>query len=572
MNNNISTSKKAPLVLKNATYLNVYSREFLPGDIAISGNTILGVGSYTGKKEIDMTGKFVVPGFIDAHIHLESTSVQPWVFAPEALSHGTCTVITDPHEITNVMGCTGIDYMLEATKRMPLDVYFTLPSCVPSCPLDESGATVEAKDLRPYWKNPRVLGLAEIMNVPEVLTKDPVVMKKIDDAKEARGILDGHAPGLSGEDLQAYVSAGITSDHECATMEEAIEKIQAGLWIMIREGTAAKNLEALVGLCKKPYCHRTMFCADDRHIDDMVEEGHIDYIIRKAISLGANPETVYTMASYNAARYFQLKTKGALAAGHDADLLVLSDVETCAIDRVMKAGEFLEITQLRDKVEKIFDLFRSGHTVSEGEPDFPLMDLSAKGYNTFHRDPLTPEELRPKESLPVIGLTPGQLLTTREGTASEIDVSSDILKICVVERHHNTHHVGVGYIKGYGLKSGAVATSVAHDAHNIIAVGTSDRELCAAVNHVLYLRGGMVVIKDGEPSATYPLPMAGLLSVENAEDSIRMLKEIHTAARAQGVAEGIDPFMTLSFTALPVIPEIKITTHGVVNVSTGELL
>lgn len=548
--------RKADLVLKNVHYLNVFTNEFLAGDIAITNGRFAGVGSYQGITELDLTGKTIVPGFIDGHIHLESTAVRPEVFAGEALLHGTTAVITDPHEITNVLGTDGVDYMLQSTQDLPMDVFFMMPSCVPSCPFDESGAEIDAAIIKKYLENPRILGLAEMMNAPGITFCDTDTLQKTKITFEKDKLIDGHAPGLTGNSLMAYTSAGIYSDHECTTPQEAIEKIQAGQWIMIREGTASKNLQALLPLCREPYASRCMFATDDRHIDDIINQGYIDYIIRSAIAGGVRPETAYKMASFQAASCFRLSHRGAIAPGYLADFVVLDDVQSVSIHSVYKNGIEMTPEYLKTNCTSV-----------------PEHTLIQKVTDTIHLSSVTPQQLALKRTPEkVIGLIPGQLITTDEGEASCISVAEDILKVCVVERHKMTGHIGVCFIKGYGLKSGAIATSVAHDSHNIIAVGTNEEDMAAAINAIRDRKGGMVVINHGQVIASFALPIAGLMSEASAGEAKASLLAIHDAAYSLGVNRNIDPFMTLSFVSLPVIPKLKLTTLGVVDVEQFQII
>ena len=545
----------ADLVLRNGTYLDVFTNQFKKGNIAISKGSFAGIGKYEGKVTIDMTGKTIVPGFIDGHIHIESTTVVPEIFAKEAILHGTTAILTDPHEIANVMGTDGIKYMLEATENLPMDIFFMIPSCVPSCEFDESGAQIFAQDMKPFLSNKRVYGIAELMDVNGVVNRRFDVIDKTYLAIMEDKLIDGHAPLVTGQQLMAYVAAGVLSDHECSNIDEAMEKLGAGLWIMIREGTAAQNLEALIDLCKEPYASRCMFCTDDRHINDIMDYGHIDNIIRKAINLGVDPVIAYKMASCTAGVYFGLRDRGAISPGFLADFVVLNDVNTVDIDRVYKAG-----------VEMTPDYLKT-HCKSNVSSE--LID---KSHNTFNLPQITKELLLNNKALPVLGLVEGQLITTDEGKSEAIDVSKDILKAVVVERHCGTGHIGMGFIKGYGLKRGAIATSVAHDAHNIIAIGASEENISAAINELKEIGGGIVVYDGEKVLKTYPLPVAGLMSEVSADDAKTKLDEIHEAAYQLGVNKNIDPFMTLSFTALPVIPELRITTHGVLNVNDWKLV
>ena len=550
-----SGQKPAELVLKNGSYLDVFTNQFRKGDIAIAYGTFAGIGSYKGKKEIDLTGKTIVPGFIDGHIHIESTTVIPEIFAKEALNHGTTAILTDPHEIANVMGVDGIKLMLEATEELPMDVFFMVPSCVPSCEFDESSTSILAEDMVPLFKNKRVRGIAEMMDVNGVVTCKKDVIDKTYAAITNDMLIDGHAPLVTGNQLMGYAAAGVLSDHECTNLEEALEKLGLGMWIMIREGTAAQNLEALIELCKEPYASHCMFCTDDRHINDIMDYGHIDNIIRKAIKLGAEPAVAYKMASSTAGNYFGQRDRGAIAPGFLADFVVLNDVDTVDIHSVYKAGN--ELT----------DDYLEEHCCS----NIPE-ELKAKATDSFHMPQITVQMLQVEHEIPVLGIVDGQLYTTREGMAREINVEKDILKAVVVERHNNTGHVGVGFIQGYGLKNGAIVTSIAHDSHNIIAIGTSEEDIAAGINALKDMNGGALVYSDGKVQAAYAMPVAGLMSYESAEKAKERLIAIHEAAYAAGVRKGIDPFMTLSFTALPVIPTLRITTLGVIDVEEWKIV
>ena len=542
-----SGRQKADLVLKNATYVNVFSNELLTCDIAVANGLIVGLGSYEGEVEYDMTGKIVCPGFVDAHIHLESSLVTPKEFVRATLPHGTTTVITDPHEITNVMGTDGIDYMFQATEGLPIDVRFMLPSCVPATPMDESGANLDYRAIDSFYDYPRVQGLAEMMNSYGVIHNDAEVVSKIVASQAHHKKIDGHAPGLQGKDLDTYVAAGVYSDHECATMEDALAKLQRGQFIMIREGTAARNLEALVPLLCDKYVERCMFCTDDKHPNDLLEKGHIDYIVKKAISLGVEPITAIKAACHNAARYFLLNNRGAIAPGYLGDFVIIDDFEHFNIEKVYKRGVLMcENGQVAD------------FPVPEVDPY-----LVERAHHTFHVSQLTAADFVDNRPHAVIGMVDGEITTT-----DRIDAEYDILKIAVIERHKNTHHIGLGYIKGYGLKHGAVATSISHDSHNIIVVGANDEDMAFAANQVVALNGGIVVAQDGAVTGEVPLAVAGIMSDEPLVEVNRKLEEAKEKAFAAGVNRNIDPFMTLSFMALPVIPTLRITTRGVFDVNT----
>lgn len=547
--------EKADLVLKNAKYLNVFSNEFLSGDIAVANGLIAGVGKYDGKTEIDVSGKLVLPGFIDAHIHLESSMVTPAEFAKAVVAHGTTTVITDPHEITNVMGIDGVEYMIQASQNLPIDVHFMMPSCVPATEIDESGAELDYKDIDLYLDNKKVLGLAEMMNYVGVINGDKNVLSKIVTSQAHHKKIDGHAPELSGNDLNAYIAAGVYSDHECSTFENALEKLRKGQFIMIREGTAAHNLKALMPLLTQQYYSRCMFATDDKHPSDLLYGGHIDYIVKQALKNGADPIVALKTATHHAARYFLLNNKGAIASGYLADIVVVDNLEDFNVETVFKRGKLVFDGEVKDF---------SAPTVDE--------KLAEKCFDTFHLDSVTPSSFKVDGKLGLIGLVGGELLTRNLGTADKIDVENDILKIACIERHKGTNHIGVGYVKGYSLKSGAVATSVAHDSHNIITVGCNDDDIAVAVNAIKDSKGGIAVVENGKIKALLELPIAGLMSDEPLTTVNEKLENAKSSAYELGADKSIDPFMTLSFLSLPVIPSLRITTKGVFDAENWKML
>ena len=543
--------KKADLVLKNATYVNVFSGELETCDIAVAEGLIVGLGSYEGFEEADMTGKIVCPGFIDAHIHLESSLVTPSEFVRAVIPHGTTTVITDPHEITNVMDTHGIDYMLAATENLPVDTLFMIPSCVPASPMDESGADLDYRDIDSFFEHPRVLGLAEMMNYPGIISADGRTVAKIIASQAHHKKIDGHAPGLTGKDLNAYIAAGVYSDHECADMEDALAKLKLGQFIMIREGTAARNLEALIDLVKSPrYFDRCMFCTDDKHPSDLLEKGHIDYICREAVRMGADPIQTVQVACLHAARYFLLNNRGAIAPGYLADFAIMDDLKDFNVTTVYKRGKLV---------------YDNGQVVVFEKPEIPE-HLDDQAHDTFHLPRLSAKDFAETRRKVIIGMIDGQIITEDKGYAKAVDIERDILKMAVVERHKNTGHIGIGYLQGYGMKSGAVATSVSHDSHNIICVGTNDEDMAFAVNRIADNKGGIVVVKDGQVIEELPLEIAGLMSDKPLTEVNDLLEKAKAAAHSLGVGTGIDPFMTLSFMALPVIPTVRLTTRGVVDV------
>ena len=481
---------------------------------------------------------------------MESALVSPKEFANAVVPHGTTTVITDPHEIANVMGTDGIEYMLQATEDLPVDVRFMLPSCVPATPLDESGAVLDYRAIDSFYEHNRVEGLAEMMNYVGVANADEQVLEKIVAAQAHHKKIDGHAPGLSGNDLNAYIAAGVYSDHECSTVEDAIAKLERGQYIMIREGTAARNLDALLPLLTPQYYTYCMFCTDDKHPNDLLEKGHIDYIVRRAIKSGVDPIIAVKCASHHAARYFLLNNRGAIAPGFLADFVVIDNFDDFNILEVYKKGKLM------------FD----GKTVTPFEAPEIDPHLVKRSHETFHVAHLEATDFIESRPRAVLGMVPGEIVTTDAGYAEKISVEDDILKIAVIERHKNTHHIGIGYIKGYGLKSGAVATSISHDSHNIIVVGANEEDMAAAVNRVVELGGGIVVMDDGKVLGELQLQIAGIMSEAPLIEVNEALENAKEQAFKLGVSRGVDPFMTLSFMALTVIPTLRLTTRGVFDV------
>lgn len=579
--------RKASLVLKGGTIVNVFTERTEIGDIAIEDGCIAGIGEYDGLVNVDMTGRYICPGFIDGHIHIESSMVSPPEFEKAVLPHGTTTVITDPHEIGNVAGCQGVDYMLKATEGLSLDAFFVMPSCVPSTGLDESGAVLGPEDIKPYYENPRVLGLAEVMNSVGVVAGQEDLMGKLTEAGRRGKVIDGHAPFLRGNELNAYVCSGVWSDHECSDAGEALEKLGRGQWIMIREGTAARNLEALMPLFEAPYYERCMLVTDDKHPGDLISMGHIDYIIRRAVSLGADPIRAIKMGTFNAARYFGLKDRGAVMPGLRADLAVLEDLKDIRVAAVYKDGVLTakEGVCLWAGKEKKRNYAAGEEPRSGSREDTESAEKTAGGletafprvFNSFHMDEVTLEDLvlEQKGAMErVIQFKPHELLTEERlvpwqntpGLAPGVSLEQDIVKAAVFERHLHTGHKGLGFVGGYGLKKGAVATSVAHDSHNLIVVGTNDRDMVLAANAVRKNRGGLAVAAEGQVLGELALPIGGVmsrLSVEEVEEQLQALKVL---TRQLGISSDIDAFMTLAFVSLPVIPKLRINTYGVIDV------
>ncbi len=555
-------------LFKNGYIVNVFLDKTERADVLIEDDTIIAVGNLeneTADKVVDAAGKTICPGFIDGHIHIESSMLQPAEFVRACLPHGTTTVIADPHEIANVSGLQGIEYMLEATDGLPMNVYFMIPSCVPATPFDEAGAVISAKDIEKYLDNPRILGLGEMMNYPGVVFRDAEVLEKIAVTKAAGKIVNGHAPMLNGRQLDDYIASGIFDDHECSTFEEAIEKLSKGQWIMIRQGTAARNVKGLIDLFDEPYSRRCLLVTDDKHPADILNNGHIDSIIRTVAENGKSVLTAIRIATYQAAQRYGLNALGAIAPGYKADLLVLDDLETV----------------------KVADVYYKGCKVAEnGEAKQfdakPVNDeLWQKVNNSFRLDEIKKEDfyVQPKDKqCRVIKVLPGELITKQEimdldFTASNgIDLKRDILKLAVIERHSNTGHIGLGFITGMGVKEGAIASSVSHDSHNLIVVGANEEDMAVAANYIRKIGGGLAVVLNGKILAAMELPISGLMGVKSAAEMAKHNDEVREAAAKLGHADGIDPFMNLAFVSLPVIPDIKMTTHGLIDVIEQKLV
>lgn len=543
--------EKADLVIKNANIVNVLSEEIHKADIAIKDGIIAGIGeNYSGEKEIDIQGAYVTPSFIDGHVHLESTMMLPSEFAKVALPAGTTTVIIDPHEISNVLGLHGISFMHEAVKNLPLDVYTMLPSCVPATPFETSGFDLNSYDLSLLIDKPWVLGLAEMMNFPGVLNQDNNVMAKLELAKSRGKCIDGHAPYLHGKDLCAYIASGVKSDHECTTPDEAVEKLRLGMYVMIREGTAAKDLDALMPVLKTCNTRKCIFVTDDRHPADLKE--HINGMVRRAVEAGVDPVKAVQIASLNTAEYFGLKNLGAIAPGYKADLLILPDLKTFKPDLVIKNGVVAA---------------ENGKLIAE----LPENEALAVR-NSVNVRWITPEDFRIEANgskVTALEVIPHQLIT--KSVVSEVkiedgnavsNIDNDTLKICVIERHRATGNIGKGFVKGFNLKCGAIASTVAHDSHNMIVIGTNDADMYAAAVALIKCKGGKVVVKDGEVISELPLPIAGLMSDRNFDYVVNKCEELNKTAHSIG-CKIEDPFMTMGFLSLPVIPELKVTDKGV---------
>jgi len=541
------------ILLKNTTVVNLLSGDIIQTNIAIYRGKIVGFGDYSAKQTIDVKGLYAAPGLIDGHVHLESSMLSPVEFSKAVIPMGTTTVIADPHEIVNVLGLAGLQYMLDATEYLPFDVYFMLPSCVPSTHLENAGAVVTAEDMRQWIDNPRVLGIGEMMNFPGVLFEDPQVLAKLAVAGEKR--VDGHAPLVCGKDLSAYIAAGITSDHESTDLEEAREKLQKGMFLMIREGSAARNLQDLLPLVTPTNSRFCGFVTDDRHPDFLMDNGHINSMVKDAVKFGIDPIIALQMASLNTARHFGLKTKGAIAPGYQADLILFDNFDDFSIRMVYKNGKLVaEDGNLIDiDIVKIPDPTQS---IQIKELTLDNLAIPAKGKKIVIIE-IIPNQLLTKKTVCVASIVDGKAVS---------DSSRDILKMVVAERHHATGNIGLGFVKGIGLTSGAIASTVAHDSHNIIVVGVDDNDILRAIREIQAMNGGQVVVENGKVMASLPLPIAGLMSNRSLPEVRSAINQLNLETRRLG-CKLENPFMTLSFLSLPVIPEIKLTDMGLVDVN-----
>ncbi len=555
----------ADLVLHNARLVNVCSGECYPADVAIADGRVVGVseqaGEYQGREERDLQGRWLAPGLIDGHMHIESTMLLLSEFTRIVTPRGITAVMLDPHEFANVMGVAGIRYVLEAGRGLPLSAYVMLSSCVPASPFESPYRVIVADDLLPLLEDERVLGLAEMMNMRGVLHGDEQVLAKIVATREHGLVVDGHAPGLNGRDLSAYATAGVMSDHECTTLEEARQRIRLGMWLMIREGSAARNLDALLPLVKELHPPRVFFVTDDRDTQDLTTRGHIDSMVRRAIELGLDAVEAVRLASYNTAQYFRLYERGAVAPGFVADLVVLDDLQTFKVESVYKDGVMVAWNG-----QLLVDVPEAAYAAVTG---------------TIHMGDISEADLRiPGRPglVEVMGIEPGQIITRHLSEEASLrngeivaDPARDLLKLVVIERHHASGRVGLGLVKGFGLRKGAIASSVAHDAHNLVIAGVSDRDILKAARTLEEMGGGFACVVDGEVRARVPLPYGGLVSPLPAAELVKELHILDSAAAELGCALE-HPCMTLSFLSLSVIPSLKLTDQGLVDVETFSLL
>ncbi|HBF7091133.1 TPA: adenine deaminase [Clostridioides difficile] len=548
-----SGREKADIVLKNGTIINVFTEELITGDVAIVGDTIVGIGDYKGNVEIDCSNKYISPGFIDAHMHIESTMVMPIELSKKLLKSGTTTIIADPHELVNVKGASAIDFLLESTKDIPLNVYIMVPSSVPATSFETNGVgKFSAKDMESYVNNPRILGLGEVMCFNDVINSENEILDKLELFKNK--VVDGHAPNINAKSLQTYVCAGIENDHECITFDEVYEKLRAGLKILIREGSAAKNLKSIVsGMLKHNLpIEEFMFCTDDKHLDDIEKQGHIRWNIKCAIDLGMEPVRAIKVATYNSAKAYGLRKIGAIGAGYKADIVVLNDLDKMEVDSVYKDGNLVN--------EEMFSNYN--YEIKDKEL------LNTVKFKYINKEKI---QLKVSEKNYVMEIVPYQILTNKVYESlpcadGYFVPNKEYSKLCVVERHRMTGNVAIAPLKGFGIKNGAIATTVAHDSHNIIVAGDNDDDILVAINYLKEIQGGYVIVSNGKVLAHLSLQVAGLISTFTAEEVQEITDNMLEIARKMGVPEYVDPFITLSFMALPVVPQIRLTDLGLFDV------
>ena len=548
--------KPADMVLANARIADVFSRQIVHGNLAVGQGRIVGIGDYEGQETHDMHGRCILPGFIDAHVHIESSMLSPRRFAHCILPRGTTTVVADPHEIANVLGPAGLEYMLQATRDLPLHVLFMLPSCVPATPFENSGAHLTAEDLARFVDDERVLGLGEMMNVPGVVNAQPEVLAKLALAESRKKLIDGHSPGVSGKELNAYVAAGIGTDHECSTVQEMQDRISRGMFVFLRQGSAARNLETLVQGLTPDNAHRCALCTDDRHPGDILTQGHMDHLLRRAVACGVPPLTAVSMATLNTAQCFGLRRKGAVAPGFDADLCIVHDLESFTVSEVYAKGRLAA----RDG-EILVDCPPFPHPKNTVDPG----NIQARAFQL----PVRTQQARVIRALPRSILTQAVVRPVQADASGLFDpaLNPGLNLIAVIERHTGSGNFGLGLVENFGLHRGAIATTVAHDSHNIVVIGTTPADMLRAVEDISQLGGGMSICRQGRVLGHLPLPIAGLMSDASAREVGNALQELNRLAWEElGINPEIEPFMHLSFLALPVIPPLKITDQGLFDV------
>ncbi len=557
--------RPADLVIRGGQIVNVFSGEITVADIAIIDGMIAGIGSYEGKEIVDASGKWIIPGLIDGHVHIESSLLSPKEFARVVLQHGVTSVITDPHEIGSVAGVEGIRYMLEQSEGLPMDQFVMLPSCVPATPFESCAARLTAEDLEPFYSHPRVLGLAEVMDYGALAGAEPGMVEKLASAHAHGKRIDGHAAGIAADQLDVYAAAGIRTDHECINAEEAKQRLALGMYVMIREGTATRDLEAILPAVNPHNARRCVFVTDDKLTDDLLDEGSVDHNVRLAIRHGLPLVTAIQMATLNTAECFGLRDRGAIAPGYIADLVLLDHLEELTIHSVYKQGRPVVIErQLQGAAFPATTLSNATHTAA---------------LSRCHMTPLEADHLAlplRSERCNVIEVIPQSIVTRHAIEQADIvnghfvpSVERDLLKLVVAERHQATGHIGRAIVKGFQLKRGAIVSTVAHDSHNLIAAGASDEELLLAIRHVTELGGGLAVIDGEQVLASLPLSIGGLLSELPYEQVYMQLGQLQQALQHIGAAQHFDPFLTLSFLALPVIPTLKLTDLGLFDFAAG---
>ena len=547
--------KKADLVLKNASIVNVFTKKIIKNDVGIKDGKIVGIGRFSGEKEIDCSEKYVAPLFIDAHVHIESSMMTPSVFSQEVLKKGVGTIIADPHEIANVLGEKGIEFMINDTADVGADIFYMLPSCVPATDIDDNGAEVGVKELKRLKKYNNVIGLGEVMDVPAVIAGREDMMQKLELFKDE--IIDGHCPNISKRWLNAYVDAGVVTDHECSTSREALEKIELGMKILIREGSAAKDLKKVMSAVNIENSHMFCFCTDDRHIDDIIGEGTINNCVKRAIELGMDPIMAYTLGSYNVARIYNLNDRGAVAPGFKADLLILDDLNDVSINRIIKNGK--EITEHNIFVENKY-IFENTIKISEITSDMLKVKCEGDLINVIK---VIPESIVTKKEVKEV-VNDGEFITEVKGRR--------INKIAVFGRHTKSHKYSVGYIDGFGIKNCALAQSISHDSHNIVCVGDSDEDMTKAVNKVIQMGGGIALVCEGKIIESIALPIGGLMTNMNPDFISGRIRRIKDVLKGKGISGGVDPLITLSFMSLTVIPTLKITPRGLYDYSINDFI
>lgn len=553
-----SGKEKADIVIKNGNIVNVFTKEIIRADVAICMDQIAGIGNYEGNEEIDGKGRYICPGLIDSHVHIESTMVTPAEFAKAVIPFGTTTVIADPHEIANVCGINGINFMLDQSKSLPINMFFMIPSCVPATHFENNGAVLSSDLMTAFVSNDRILGLGEVMDYPSVLNSNEEMLEKI--GLFCDKIVDGHSPYLAGKELNTYRAAGVLSDHECSTVEEALERLRLGMYVQIREGSGAKNLETLItGLSENSQnFNRCLFCTDDKHLEDIKKEGHISYNVKKAIALGVDPIEAISMATINAAQFYKLKKLGAVGPGYYADLLILDSLKDFKINKVFYRGKVIF------KEEGICpDIFRN-----------TVLAKNSSVINTVRLGKITKENLKimlEKDTATVIRLVANELITRKETAKVKITdgcflPDKEFSKVAVIERHKATNNIGLGIVGDFNISKGAIAATVAHDSHNLIVIGDNDEDMLMSIEELKRVNGGFTIVSGGKVRETLELPIAGLMSDKSSDYVVQKLGLLLDEAKKLEINKDIDPFITLSFLALPVIPEIRITDRGLFDV------